>query len=297
MKLTLLGTGSPVPSAEKCSAGYMIEAGDDLILMEVGPGTVYRLVQAGKKVTDVTHVFISHLHFDHWLDLIRLVLNRWDTGAPDLPRLKVYGPAGIQDIFERAFGQDGMLKLDLTARTNHPQSAAIFHGRGGVGPRPWPETEVTELKESDVIAGDGWQVSFANVPHHQPFLISYGMRFESASGVLAYSSDISCDPAKGAPKGLYKLGQDADIMIHYINVFGVSLSATHQGDEAPAFHKVVAEMARDSNVKTLITSHHGPHLNRDGIRERIVSDIGAIFPGRLVWGQDLMAFDLSAGRD
>ena len=292
MNLTLLGTGSPVPSVEKCSAGYMIESGDDVILMEVGPGTVYRLIQTGKKVTDVSHVFISHLHFDHWLDLIRLVLNRWDTAHPDLPKLKVYGPPGIKDIFERAFGDDGMLKLDLTARTTHPQSAAIFHNRGGVGPRPWPQAEVTELRESDVIEGETWKMKFANVPHHQPYLISYGMRFETADGVLAYSSDISCDPEKGAPKPLYQLGKDADIMIHYINVFGVPLKAEHQDHTGPAFHKVVAEMARDSNVKTLITTHHGPHLNRDGIRERIVTDIGTIFPGRLVWGQDLMTFEI-----
>lgn len=294
MKLTLLGTGSPVPSVEKCSAGYMIECGRDVILMEVGPGTVYRLLEAGKKVTDVTHVFLSHLHFDHWLDLIRLVLNRWDTGHPDLPTLKVYGPRGLNDIFERIFGPDGALKLDLTARTNHEQSIHLYRSRGGKGPRPWPKTDVTELAESDVIEGDNWKVSFANVPHNQPYLISFGMRWEADDGVLAYSSDISCDPEKGAPKGLYELAENANLLIQYINVINAALDPYANKQPRSLFHKVMAEMARDSNVDTMVTTHHGPHLNRKGIRERIVADIGAIFPGQVVWGQDLMSFDVGA---
>lgn len=292
MKLTLLGTGSPVPSVEKCSAGYMIESGNDVILMDVGPGTIYRLVQAGKKVTDVTHVVLSHLHFDHWLDLLRLILTRWDTGRPGLEPLKIYGPDGLKDILDCGFAKDGMFKLDLTARTSHPQSIAIFKGRGGGDERPWPTYNLKEIKESDVIEGDTWKISLANVPHHQPYLISFGMRIEADGGILAYSSDITCDPEKGAPKGLYQVGKDADYMIHYVNVFGVPLAASADEAPRPVFHKVIAEMARDSNVKALITSHHGPHLGRDGVRERIIADIGAIYPGQIIWGQDLMSFDI-----
>ncbi|MDP6787693.1 MAG: MBL fold metallo-hydrolase [Rhodospirillales bacterium] len=292
MKLTLLGTGSPVPSVKKCSAGYMIETGKDVVLMDVGPGTVYRLLEAGKRVTDVTHVLLSHLHFDHWLDLIRLVLTRWDTGHPDLPALKVYAPSGINHIFERLFGPDGALKLDITARTNHPQSLAIYEGRGGSGERPGPMTEVIEIGEGDVIEGETWKVSLANVPHCQPYLISFGMRMEADGGILAYSSDITCNPENGAPKGLYKLANNADVLVQYVNVFGVPLEASANQVSQPAFHSMIAELARDTNVGTLVTTHHGPHVDRDGIRERIIAEIGAIYPGRVVWGQDLMTFEV-----
>jgi len=293
MKLTLLGTGSPVPSAQKCSAGYMVKIGTDLILMDVGPGTVYRLVQAGRQVTDVTHVFLSHLHFDHWLDLIRLVLNRWDMAAPGLPPLKIYGPKGLLEIVERLFGPDGALKLDLTARTKHPLSIGIYESRGGTGPRPWPELDVTELRESDVIAGTGWTMRFANVPHTQPYLISFGMRLEDDRGVLAYSSDITCDPGKGAPKGLRDIAQDADVLIQYINVFGEALVPHRREDsDRPEFHTMIAAMARDARVDTMITSHHGPHLDRPGIRERVIADIAAIYPGKIIWGEDLQQFTI-----
>jgi len=65
MKITLLGTGTPIPSLKRSSSGYMVEIGKDVILLDHGPGAFTRLMQAGKTARDVTHVFLSHLHFDH----------------------------------------------------------------------------------------------------------------------------------------------------------------------------------------------------------------------------------------
>ncbi len=292
MKLTLLGTGSPKPTVERCSSGYLLETGEDAIMLEVGPGTVYRLLQAGRSVTDVSHVIISHLHFDHWLDLIRLIMCRWDIGHPDLPPLKIWAPAGMNHILERTIGADGALKFDLTARTTHPQSLAIYHGRGGKGERPWPSVELAELNENTVVEGATWRATFTEVPHHQPYLISYGMRMEADGGLLAYSSDITRDPKDGAPPGLYEVAKDADLLIQYVNVFGAHLSDTAREVEGPTFHGMIAEMARESNVKAMVTTHQSPHLNVNGVRERIISDICRIYPGRLIWGQDLMSLEV-----
>ena len=92
MKLTLLGTGTPTPSLKRASSGYLIEVGDDVIVMDHGPGAHERLLRAGKRATDVTHIFFSHLHYDHCCDFARLLLTRWDMGAGKIPELKVFGP-------------------------------------------------------------------------------------------------------------------------------------------------------------------------------------------------------------
>ena len=84
MKVTLLGTGSPVPSLKRASAGYMVEVGSDVVLIDHGPGCFRNMMQAGIAVTDVTHVIFSHLHFDHCADFIRLFFHRWDIGSPGL---------------------------------------------------------------------------------------------------------------------------------------------------------------------------------------------------------------------
>ncbi len=285
MKLTLLGTGSPVPSLKRSSASYMVEVGKDLILVDHGPGAFLRLMQAGKSATDVTHVFFSHLHFDHCLDFVRLFLHRWDLGGGLIAPIKVYGPPGLRHMMDRLFGADGAFKIDLTARTNHPASLAIFADRGGVPPRPWPDIDATEMAESDVIEGESWLLRIANVPHHQPYLVCYGVRLEADDGVFAYSSDISLPPEKGPAKPLYGLAENADVMVHYLNSFSFDLNK-----DGTSKQQVVGRLAEEAGVKTLVTSHHGPAIDADGVRERVIADIAAIYTGRLIWGEDLMSF-------
>lgn len=293
MKVTLLGTGSPVPSLKRCSAGYMVETGGDVILVDNGPGTFQRMMQAGVAATEVTHVFLSHLHFDHCLDFLRLFLHRWDIGPPGLPPLRVYGPPGLENFVEKLFGRDGAFAPDLTARTNHPNSLAIFEGRGGRPPRPWPEAEVTEVSERDVLTGDAWRMTLANVPHHQPYLVSYGVRLEADGAVFAYSSDITLPADKAPARPLYALADNADLLVHYLNSFDVAREQAGGGaGDARTRQQAVGELARDARVKTLVTSHHGPAIDQDGARERVIADIRAVYKGRVIWGEDLMAFEL-----
>ena len=145
MKITLLGTGTPIPSLNRSSSSYMVEAGSDVILFDHGPGAFQRLMQTGKKAQDVTHVFLSHLHFDHCGDLPRLVHHQWDAVGGLKPRFKIYGPPGTQEMMDRLFGPQGAYQRDLTARTTHPVSIRIYQSRGGGKQRPWPETQVTEI--------------------------------------------------------------------------------------------------------------------------------------------------------
>ena len=81
MRITFLGTGTPAPSLTRQSSGYLIEVGDDLIVMDHGPGAHHRLIESGHRSVHVSHAFISHLHYDHCMDYARLVLQRWDMGA------------------------------------------------------------------------------------------------------------------------------------------------------------------------------------------------------------------------
>ncbi len=295
MKLTILGSGSPKPNAERCSSGYLLEVGGEKLMIEAGPGTVQRLVEAGHSVTDIDKLVISHLHFDHWLDFMRLAVCRWDLGGPDKPPLKVWGPVGIRELVEKAFGPEGLLKPDLTARTTHPQSVALFHSRGGVGARPWPQFEVTEIDETTVLEGADWRMTFREVPHHQPYLISYGMRVESKGKVFAYSSDISWDPDLAPPPGLVALAQDADLLVQYTNMFGETIARGGQPGSGLGFHEMIARMAQDARAKAMITTHLGPQICKPGLPDRILSEMRQHYRGDLHWGRDLMTFDIGTG--
>lgn len=287
MKLTLLGTGSPVPSLKRASSSYMIEAGDDVILLDHGPGAFNRLMQAGKTPADVTHVFFSHLHFDHCGDFARLFHHRWDAVGGMAPPMKVYGPPGTQKMVERLFGPEGAYALDLLARTSHEVSINIYRGRGGKGDRPWPEVDVTELSVgAGIVEGGGWRLIRDEVIHHQPYLESFGFRMEADGASVVYTSDVRLSGAKGPVAALYDLARDADVLVHYLN--GFTWDEDRPG--VPKKQELVAMVARDAGVKTLVTTHHGPAIDADGVRERVIADICAIYHGKVIWGQDLMTF-------
>src|SRR5687767_10208208 len=103
MNITLLGTGTPAPSLERQSSGYVIEVEDDVIVMDHGAGAHHRLLESGYRAVDVTHMLFSHLHYDHCVDYPRLVLQRWDQGADRIADLEVYGPPPIARMTEQLF--------------------------------------------------------------------------------------------------------------------------------------------------------------------------------------------------
>jgi ribonuclease BN (tRNA processing enzyme) len=288
MKITLLGTGSPVPSLKRSSSSYLIEINDDVIVMDHGPGAFTRLMQAGKRALDVSHVFLTHLHFDHCFDFLRLYHHRWDASGDNTRPLKVYGPTGTQTLVDRVFGPNGAFAPDLVSRTSHPQSLGAFRERGGTLPRPWPDTRVNEMTGSGIVEGDGWRIVRREVPHFQPYLDSFGYRIEAGGKVFAYTSDLNLALPGGAPAALHELVEGADLLVHYLNAFAFEARKGH-GFAGPKF---AAELARDAGVKTLVTSHHGPWIDSDGTRERMIADVGAIYSGRIVWGEDLMSFQI-----
>ena len=287
MRVTLLGTGSPVPSAKRASASYLVETGAATILIDHGPGAFARLMQAGRKAADVTHVFFSHLHFDHCADFIRLFHHRWDGSGDDMAPMQVFGPPGTQAFVDRLFGPEGAFAADLLARTQHPLSTAIYKMRGGTPPRPWPDTRVTELTGPGSMVFDGWNIERREVPHVQPYLDSFGFRVEAEGRVFTYTSDVNLALPEPVP-ALRELAREADLLVHYLNAF--PFEAKQPGGFAGP--RLVGTLARDAGVRTLVTSHHGSFIDSDGVRERVIAEIAALFSGRLVWGEDLMCFDL-----
>ena len=277
MRLHLLGTGSPEPSLKRASSGYLLRSGKDTIVFDHGPGAHHRLLQLGLLPTDVTHVFISHLHYDHCADLVRLFLSHWDMGSGKIPAMKIYGPPGLQAFVDRLFGPEGAFAFDLRARIEHLSSQKYFEARGGKLPRLWPSTQVTELAEDQVVTGDGWTVRSKQVQHVEPFLTCLGFRLEAADGVVTYSGDT------GPCEAMRDLAREADVLIH------MCVRIDHMPKDAAAMpYRALAELARDSRVRTLVATHFNPRTDQDGVREQLISEMGAIFKGRLIWGEDLM---------
>jgi ribonuclease BN (tRNA processing enzyme) len=101
MRLTVLGSGTCVPSIERNAPGYLLEAGGRNALVDCGSGTLLQLARAGRTCMDLDEVFLTHLHPDHISDLLPLVHAL--TATPGMMRektLHVVGPKGTGEYYE-----------------------------------------------------------------------------------------------------------------------------------------------------------------------------------------------------
>lgn len=96
MKLTILGCYAATPRTFTNPTSQILEIKNRLFLIDCGEGTQVQLRKNKIRFSKINHIFISHLHGDHFFGLVGLVstftlLNR----ATDL---HIYGPKGIKEI-------------------------------------------------------------------------------------------------------------------------------------------------------------------------------------------------------
>lgn len=290
MRITLLGTGTPAPSLTRQSSGYLIEVGGDVIVMDHGPGAQHRLLEAGRHPTDVTHLFLSHLHYDHIMDYPRLVLQRWDMGAGKIPELQVYGPEPLAHVTERLIGQDGAFGLDIASRTGHQASKDVYVSRGGVLPRARPKPEIREVAPGDVVEGGAWRVVVGEAWHFQPFLNCLAYRLECDAGVLVYSGDNG-----GVREAMVELARDCDVLIHMCH-FATGMEPTEDYRRSSGSHMDVAEVAARANARTLVLTHYIPMLEAPGVMEALLAEMRDVYRGDIIVGRDLMQIPLRVPR-
>lgn len=96
MKLTILGCHSATPRDNKHTTSQLLEVQGKLFLIDCGEGTQLQLRKSKVKFSRLRHIFISHLHGDHFYGLIGLISTFRLLGrtAP----LTIYGPKGIKEI-------------------------------------------------------------------------------------------------------------------------------------------------------------------------------------------------------
>ena len=285
MRIRLLGTGTPTPSLKRMSSGYLVETGERKILFDFGPGAYHRLLEAGVKPVQVTDIFFTHLHYDHCLDYIRLVMTRWDQGAGKIPELNVYGPEHTEKMTDLII--NGVFGPDLAARTELPMSQAVFVARGGTLPRKRPQPRVRELKNNDMVEGPGFTVKVHSVIHAQPILECFGYRLEAEGHSFAYSGDA------GPCKAMEDLARNADVMVHMCHfISGTALNA--EFDKRNGGHLEVARLAQAAGVKNLVASHITEQMDVPGVRERLIREMADVFKGNLFFGEDLMEIPVGA---
>ncbi len=176
MQITVLGKSPSWQDADGACSGYLLQDGERSLLLDCGNG-VFAKLRRFYDYVDIDAVLISHLHADHFLDLVPFAyaltyaprqqpvpVAGWPgTDHPARPRL--YAPAGAADMFRLLAGAWGPEELIEKAFELHE-----YHGpeQLSVGP---------------------FNVRFCRVPHYTP---TYAVELSTnGGGRLTYSADCS----------------------------------------------------------------------------------------------------------
>jgi ribonuclease Z len=96
MKLLILGCNSATPFENSHTTSQVLEVKNHLFLIDCGEGTQIQLRNQKIKFSRIKHIFISHLHGDHFYGLVGLISTFRLLGRTS--DLNVYGPKGIKEI-------------------------------------------------------------------------------------------------------------------------------------------------------------------------------------------------------
>jgi ribonuclease Z len=284
MDLSLLfaGTAGSVPTARRGMPSILVRRGGDRILIDCGEGTQRQLLRSSG-LLDLTDVFLTHYHADHWLGLPGM-LKTFDMRDRDRP-LTVHGPPGLRDLMA--------LMRPVYGRTRY-------------------ELSFVELEGGAVLRRDGYGLAAFRVAHRVPALgyalvederpgrLDPGLaerlgvrpgpdfgrlqRGETVNGVapeqvlgparqgrkLVFSGDTApCDAVRVA-------AHEADVLVH---------EATFGEEEAPraaetghSTARQAAELARDAGVRLLALTH----LSTRYLGREIRDEARATFPETVV---------------
>lgn len=101
LAVTILGNNSAIPAFGRHPTSQIITTQDELLMFDCGEGTQIQILNYRIKRSRINHIFISHLHGDHYFGLIGL-LNSFALLGRIQP-LHVYGPAALIDVINMQF--------------------------------------------------------------------------------------------------------------------------------------------------------------------------------------------------
>lgn len=277
MRVTLLGTGCPVADVHRYGPATLVEAGGERWLVDCGSGVTQRLLAHGTDGAALTGLLLTHLHSDHTVDFIQLLISGWHQGrtAP----LRVYGPRRTRQFLG-----------DLLAAW-----APEFAQRAAHELRP-PEGLQAHIEEID---GD-WHLDTGALRirstevRHPPIPQAFGFRFDAGGAGAVVSGDTTYSPE------LIALARGCDLLVHECFVHRDYAQRRRDApaqarENIQAYHTTTAQVgkvAAEAGAGHLALTHFVPvAFDRAGV----VADVRADYGGGLSLGEDGMAFAVAPG--
>ncbi len=176
LSIFFAGTAGSAPTARRGLPSLLVRRGADRIMFDCGEGTQRQLVST-IGLTELTEIFLTHFHADHWLGLPGM-LKTFDLRGRERP-LTIYGPRGLQAL------------LGLVLR---------MAGRVGF------ELQVVELVGGDVLERDGYRIASVEVAHRGPSF-GYVLYEDERPGVFDPGAAVALGLVPGPEFGRVQRGE------------------------------------------------------------------------------------------
>ena len=280
-RVTLLGTGVPIPSPDRFGPATLVEAGDKKFLIDAGRGAAIRLFQLEVPIGRIDVQLLTHYHSDHTSGVPDIWLTGWlesHFGTRTTP-YRVIGPTGARELManlERAYAAD--IRIRIADEKLPPTGIA---------------TDVTEFDRDGIVYDqDGVKVIAFEVDHGDVIKPCYGYRFEYGGRVAVFSSDTRYN------ENVIKHGKGADLLVHEVAIAAPELMQEAYIQRIIAHHTTPREagqvfaltrpkLAAYTHIVAIGNSRYAPPTVED-----FIAQTRQTYDGPLVVGEDLMAFDI-----
>jgi ribonuclease Z len=275
MKVTLLGTGNPRPSADRGGPSILVEGEGRALVFDAGRGTTETLF-ALDLLPKADALYLTHLHSDHTVGIPDLWLTGWIFGRRTA--LRVLGPAGTASLarnLERAYAFDVHVRRDLDERL----------------PADGVKIEPREIADGLVDREGDLRVT-AFLVDHGVVRPAFGYRVDLGNRSVVLSGDTR------SSDNLVKFARGADVLIHEVIApeaerAGGAVSLSREQRERIIAHHTTPEQAGEIfarvKPKLAVYSHIVPSF---ATAADLVAPTRKTYAGRLEVGEDGMVIEI-----
>jgi ribonuclease BN (tRNA processing enzyme) len=239
VRITVLGRSPSWSDAAGACSGYLVEEGDTRLLLDCGNG-VFPKLRARCDYLDVTAVVLSHLHADHFLDLVPFAyaLTYGPRQGPDPVRPVLHAPAGAVETFRRVVGAWG----------NEDLIESAF--------------EVVEYETTDTPRVGPLQLRMREVPH---FIRTHAIEVRGGDGGR-FTFGADCGPNEA----IIELATGTDLLF-------LEATITEPEAKGPRGHLMpteAGEHARRAGARRLVLTHISDELDLEAARREAEGSFG-----------------------
>lgn len=276
MKLTILGCYSATPRIITNPTSQVLEINNHLFLIDCGEGTQVQLRKNKVKFSRIKHIFISHLHGDHYFGLVGLISTfKLLTRETDL---HIYAPKGLKEV----------ITLQMKLSDSWTNYRLIFHELKSKTSELIYEDEKVEVHTIPLthrVYTNGFlfkekpgerkldieSVQEANIDLAYYRKLKQGFDVENNDGVLIKNDSVTIPPRK--PKSyafcsdtvfeesIIPKIKDVDVLYHESTFLDKHEHLAESTKHSTA--KQAAKIAKEANVGKLILGHYS--IRYDGL--------------------------------